>query len=419
VRSALGVFLLCLGAYGQQLDDRIRKETEAIKPNLVQMRRDFARHPELSNREEWTGKYIAGQLRKLGFTDIRTDVARHGVVATLKGGKPGPVVAWRADMDGLPIQDIGDKPYKSQIAGVKHACGHDSHMAIALGAAEVLTKMKADLPGTVKFIFQPAEEGAPEGEAGGAGLMIKEGALDNPRPEAIFGLHIWSQAPTGKIHYTPGAAMASAESFTVSIRGKRAHAATPHLSIDPIVIAAQCVTSLQTIRSRRVDPLEPIVLTFGSIHGGNRNNIIPEEVTLEGTLRTLNEQTKESVHGMIRQTLEGCTSESGAKFDFRWSAMQYPVTYNDPELTRRNLGALQRTLGGDNVVLSRPTLGGEDFSMYQKVIPGFFWFLGTANPAKGITGAHHTAEFDIDEDVLPLGVRAVVAQLTDYLGQSK
>lgn len=419
MKRALCVVLLCTGAFGEQLDERIRKEADSIKPHLVQNRRELARHPELSNREEWTGKYIAEQLRKLGFTDIRTGVARYGVVATLKGDRPGPVVAWRADMDGLPIQDIGDKPYKSQNAGVKHACGHDSHMAIALGAAEVLMKMKADLPGTVKFIFQPAEEGAPEGEAGGAGLMIKEGVLQNPKPEAIFGLHIWSQAPSGKIHYTPGAAMASAESFTLSIKGKRAHAATPHLSIDPVVIAAQCVTSMQTIRSRRVDPLDPIVLTFGSIHGGNRSNIIPEDVTIEGTLRTLDEQTKESVHTMIRQTLEGCTSGSGAKFDFRWSGMQYPVTYNDPELTRQNLGALQRTLGADNVVLSRPTLGGEDFSMYQKVIPGFFWFLGTANPSKGITGAHHTAEFDIDEDVLPLGVRAAVAQLTDYLGRSK
>ena len=315
------------------------------------------------------------------------------------------------------MQDIGDKPYKSQNPGVKHACGHDSHMAIALGVAEVLSKMKADLPGSVKFIFQPAEEGAPDGETGGAAVMIQEGVLDNPKPEAIFGLHIWSQAASGKVHYTPGPAMASADSFKVAIKGKRVHAATPHLGVDPIVIAAQCVSAMQTIRSRRVDPFEPMVLTFGSIHGGNRNNIIPEEVVLEGTIRTLDEPTRESVFTMIRQTMQGCTSGSGAQYEFVRGSTQYPVTYNDPELTRRNLAGLQRVMGAENVVLSRATMGAEDFSFYQKVIPGFFWFLGTANASKGITGAHHTAEFDIDEDVLPVGVRAAAAQILDYLSR--
>lgn len=410
-------FLAAAGAFGQQFDDRIRKESDAIQGRVLEMRRELARHPELSNREVWTGKYIADRLRQIGFTEIRTNVALNGVVAVLKGGKPGPVVAWRADMDGLPVQDSGEKPYKSQNAGVKHACGHDAHMAIALGIAEVLSKMKDDLPGTVKFIFQPAEESPPEGEAGGAPLMIKEGALENPKPQAIFGLHVWAQAPSGKIHYTPGAAMASAESFVVNVKGKRVHAATPHLGVDPIVIAAQCVTALQTIRSRRVDPFDPIVLTFGSIHGGNRNNIIPDAVTLEGTLRTLDEQTREMVHTMMRQTLGGCTSGSGAQFDLTWGSTQYPVTYNDPALTNGNLAGLQRMLGQGNVISSRPTLGAEDFAFYQKVIPGFFWFLGINNPAKGNTGAHHTAEFDVDEDVLPLGVRAGAAQLTDYLSR--
>jgi amidohydrolase len=320
-------------------------------------------------------------------------------------------------MDGLPIQDIGDKPYKSQNNGVKHACGHDAHMAIALGVAEVLSKMKADLPGTVKFIFQPAEESPPEGEEGGAALMIKEGVLENPKPQAIFGLHVWAQAPSGKIHYVPGAALASAEAFTVAIKGKRVHAATPHLGVDPIVIAAQCITALQTIRSRRVDPFDPIVLTFGSIHGGNRNNIIPESVVMEGTLRTLDEQTRETVHTMMKQTLAGCTSGSGAEFEMKWSSMQYPVTFNDPELTRSNLAALQRAMGTGNVVLGRPTLGGEDFSFYQKVIPGFFWFLGIHNDSN--TGAHHTAEFDVDESVLEPGVRAAATQLADYLGRGR
>jgi amidohydrolase len=416
VKLTLFLFASLL-APGQQFDERVRKETEAIKDRLVETRRELARHPELSNREAWTGKFIAERLRQLGFENIRTGIARHGVVAVLKGGKPGPVVAWRADMDGLPIQDTGDKPYKSQNNGVKHACGHDAHMAIALGVAEVLSKLKADLPGSVKFIFQPAEESPPEGEEGGAALMIKEGVLENPKPQAIFGLHVWAQAPSGKIHYVPGAALASAEAFTVTVKGKRVHAATPHLGVDPIVIAAQCITALQTIRSRRVDPFDPIVLTFGSIHGGNRNNIIPESVTMEGTLRTLDEQTRETVHTMMKQTLSGCTSGSGAEFEMKWSSMQYPVTFNDPDLTRGNLAGLQRAVGSSNVVLGRPTLGGEDFSFYQKVIPGFFWFLGIRNPSN--TGAHHTAEFDVDEGVLGLGVRAAAAQLTDYLERSR
>jgi amidohydrolase len=411
------LLLIASIAFGQQLDERIRQEVDAIKDRVIETRRELARHPELSNREAWTGKFVADRLRQLGFGEIRTGVARHGVVAVLKGGKPGPVVAWRADMDGLPIQDIGDKPYKSQNNGVKHACGHDAHMAIALGVAEVLSKMKAQLPGSIKFIFQPAEESPPEGEEGGAALMIKEGVLENPKPQAIFGLHVWAQAPSGKIHYVPGAALASAEAFTVTIRGKRVHAATPHLGVDPIVIAAQCITSLQTIRSRRVDPFDPIVLTFGSIHGGNRNNIIPESVMMEGTLRTLDEQTRETVHTMMKQTLAGCTSGSGSDFEMKWSSMQYPVTFNDPELTRENLAGLQRAIGSSNVVLGRPTLGGEDFSFYQKVIPGFFWFLGIHNPSN--TGAHHTAEFDVDESVLTLGVRSAAMQLTDYLARSR
>ena len=413
---ALLIFCCCLGS-SQQFDERIRKETDAIKPRLVDTRRDLARHPELSNREVWTGKYIADRLRELGFTEVRTGVARNGVVALLRGGKPGPVVAWRADMDALPVQDSGDKPYKSQIEGVKHACGHDAHMAIALGVAEVLGKMNAEIPGTVKFIFQPAEEGAPEGEEGGAALMIKEGALENPKPQAIFGLHVWSQAPSGKIHYVPGGSLASSDGFELKIQGKRVHAATPQLGIDPIVIAAQCVTAMQTIRSRRVDPLDPLVLTFGSIHGGNRGNIIPDAVTLQGTLRTLDEKIRESARSMMRQTLDGCTAGSGATYEFKWSDTVYPVTYNDPKLTLGNLGALQRVLGAVNVELGRPTMGAEDFSFYQKVIPGFFWFLGISDAAKGTTGAHHTSEFAVDEDVLPVGVRAAAGQLVDYLAR--
>jgi amidohydrolase len=410
--------LACCALNAQSLDDRIRKETAALQKRLVETRRELARHPELSNREVWTGKFIAERLRQLGYEDIRTGVAKTGVVALLKGGKPGPVVAWRADMDALPVQDSGDKPWKSENAGVKHACGHDAHVAIALTVAELFMKMKADIPGTVKFIFQPAEEGAPVGEEGGAALMIKEGVLDNPRPQAIFGLHVWSQEPAGQIHYIPGGAMASADTFSFTIKGKQVHAATPHLGIDPIVIASQCVMNLQTIRSRRIDPLDPIVLTLGSIHGGNRHNIIPDAVTLQGTLRTLSEKTRESARSMIHETLNGCTAASGASIDFKWEGAQYPVTHNDPELTRSNLAALERMAGNGKAVLGRPTMGAEDFSFYQKHIPGFFWFLGMYDAAKGITGAHHTPAFDVNEDVLPLGVQAAAAQLTDYLSRN-
>jgi amidohydrolase len=416
--SVAAISILASHGYSQAREERVSKAAEALRATLIEQRRDFHMHPELSNREERTARVVAERLRALGL-EVKTGVGKHGVVALLKGGKPGPVVAWRADMDALPVTSTLIKPYKSQNQGVHHACGHDAHMAIALSVAELLTKMREDINGSVKFIFQPAEEGAPKGEEGGAALMIKEGVLENPRPKAIFGLHVWSPVKAGTVHYSSGPALASADSFEVIIRGKQVHAANPHLGVDPITVAAQCISALQMVRSRRIDPNEGMVLSIGSIHGGNRSNIIPSEVKLEGTIRTFNEAVRESVFTMIKQTLSGCTSAQGASYSIDFSGTSYPVTNNDPALTAASLPAMEKVLGKVNLVLAKPITGAEDFSYYQKQVPGFFWFLGVGNEKEGIVAAHHTPDFDVDETALVLGVKVAANQLLDYLEREK
>ena len=413
-------FALLLGtaAYSQSREERVAKAAEALNPKLIELRRDFHMHPELSNREERTGRVIAEKLRAMGL-EVKSGVAKNGVVAVLKGGKPGPVVAWRADMDALPVTSVLNSPFKSKNQGVHHACGHDAHMAIGLTVAELLSGMRSDISGTVKFLFQPAEEGAPKGEEGGAALMVKEGALDNPRPKAIFGLHVWSLAESGTVQYSSGPALASADTFEVVIQGKQVHASTPHLGTDPIVTAAQCITALQTIRSRRIDPSEGMVVSIGSIHGGNRSNIIPSEVKIEGTIRTFAENTRESIFTMMKQTLAGCTSSQGATYTIDFTGTNYPVTSNDPQLTAASLPAMERVLGKSKLIASKPVTGAEDFSYYQKVIPGFFWFLGVGNQSKGITAAHHTPNFDLDESAMVLGVKVAANQLLDFLEREK
>ena len=403
----------------QGREAKISQAAEALHGKIVQHRRDFHMHPELSNRESRTAKVIAEKLRALGLDEVKTGVGKHGIVALLKGAKPGPVVAWRADMDALPVTANIDVPYKSQNPGVHHACGHDSHMAIALGVAELLSGMREEISGSIKLIFQPAEEGPPRGEEGGAALMIKEGALENPRPAAIFGLHIWSIAPVGTVRYSSGPALASADSFELTIRGKQVHAANPHLGVDTIVVAAECINALQTIRSRRIDPSESMVLSIGSIHGGNRNNIITGEVKMEGTIRTFSESVRESTRTMMRQTLAGCTSMHGASYSLEFGGMSYPVTVNDPALTAESIPAMERVLGKENIIASKPITGAEDFALYQKVIPGFFWFLGGGSEKLGITAAHHTPEFNIDEAALVPGVILAANQLLDYLDRHK
>ena len=392
----------------------VAQATEAMRPQLIAQRRDFHMHPELSNREERTSRVVAERLRALGLEEIKTGVGKYGITALLKGKLPGPVIAVRADMDGLPIQETNDVPYKSQNPGVKHACGHDVHITVGLGVAEVLSKMRDQVAGTIKFIFQPAEEGPPPGEEGGAKLMIKEGALENPRPEVIFGLHVMTMFEVGQIAYNSGPSMASSDRMTITIHGKKAHGAYPHESIDTVVVAAECVTALQTIRSRRINTMEPLVITVGSFHGGNRFNIIADEVVLEGTMRTLNEDVRRRAQEMVRETLAGVTSVYGAKFDLKFEQPN-PVTYNEPKLVEEMLPTIRRIVGETNVISPQPQMGAEDFSYFQRVVPGFFFFLGGGNKSKGLTAINHTSEFDVDEECLVIGVKTMANVLLDYL----
>jgi amidohydrolase len=398
-------------------EQEIARAAEGLRQKLIEQRRDFHIHPELSNREERTAKVVAERLRALGMDEVKTGVGKHGVVALLKGKLPGDVVAVRADMDALPIQETIDAPYKSKNDGVKHACGHDLHMTIELGVAEVLSKMRDRIHGTIKFIFQPAEEGPPVGERGGAPLMIAEGCLENPRPSAIFGLHVMPTIEVGQIGVNSGPAMASSDRFSITIRGKKVHGAYPHDGIDAVVVAAECITALQTIRSRRINTQEPLVITLGSIHGGNRFNIIADEVKLEGTMRTLNEAVRAKAMEMMKQTLAGITSAYGASYEIEFGNNN-PVTYNDPALVEGTLPVMKRILGEKNVTTPLPQMGAEDFSAYQKVIPGFFYFLGVGNKAKGITAMVHTPEFDADEESLVIGVKVMSNVLLNYLDRN-
>jgi len=417
-RALLLSFCLAFSArtQAQDRDESIRQASEQLRPSLSEVRRDLHMHPELSNREERTARIVADKLRQLGFDEVRTNVAKHGVVGLLKGKLPGPVVAYRADMDALPIIEANNVPYKSQLPGVMHACGHDAHTAVALGVAEVLSGMRDHIRGSVKFLFQPAEEGAPGNEEGGATLMIKEGALENPRPLAIFGFHTSPELDAGSIGYRSGPAQASADGFSITLRGKMAHAAAPHQGVDTIVIAAECVTALQTIKSRRLDTFEPIILTIGTIHGGNRQNIIAEEVKLTGTVRTFSEDARTRIEKLMHETLAGITAAYGAKYELNYERGTM-VVVNDPKLMEGTLPTLRRAVGATNVVEVSKRMGAEDFSFYGRVVPGCFLRLGSSNKANGMTPEAHTSTFDIDEECLPVGVRVMSTVLLDFLDQ--
>jgi amidohydrolase len=317
-------------------------------------------------------------------------------------------------MDALPIQETNDVPYKSQTPGVKHACGHDVHTTVELGVAEVLSKMRAEISGTIKFIFQPAEEGPPAGEEGGAPLMIKEGALENPRPQAIFGLHTEPNVQAGQIGYHVGPAMASSDTFNIIIRGKGSHGAQPQLGVDAVVVASECVLALQHIRSRRIDPLEPLVITIGTIQGGSRFNVIANEVRLTGTMRTHNDRVRERAIELMRETLTHVTAAYGATFELNFEGSN-PVTYNEPALVEQTLPTIRRIVGAENALVLKPFMPAEDFSYFQKVVPGFYFFLGVGNRSRGITAGWHTPDFDVDEESLVVGVKVMSNVLLDYL----
>lgn len=419
MRPALASLLCLSTALSAGAPDRdawVAAAAEALRPTLVAERRDFHEHPELSNREVRTAKVVAERLRALGL-EVRTGVAGNGVVALLKGGKPGPVVAYRADMDALPILETHDVPYKSLNPGVMHACGHDAHTTIGLGVAAVLAGMRERIPGTVKFLFQPAEEGAPDGEEGGAALMIKEGALEHPAPAAIFGLHVTNAYPVGTLALISGPMLASVDTWSATIHGKMSHGgAAPHKGIDAIEVAAQAIEALQTIRSRRVDPLEPLVLSVGTIHGGVRENVIADKVVMTGTLRTLSPDVRAQAKALMQTLLDGVARTNGATAELAFEPnAAYPATVNDPALVAATQPTLRRLLGPRLVTDARPVMGAEDFSFYQQRIPGAYLWLGVTNAARGITAGVHTADFDLDEDALVVGVRTMSGVLLDYL----
>jgi amidohydrolase len=414
-------------AYAQNDKQRqtIKAKADAMEAKVVAWRRDFHAHPELGNRETRTAQIIAKHLESLGI-EVKTGVGKTGVVGILKGALPGPVVALRADMDGLPVLEKNDLPFASKDKGdyngqqvpVMHACGHDSHVAIQMGVAEILASMKSELRGTVKFIFQPAEEGPPQGEEGGADLMVKEGVLENPKVDVIFGLHISSATEIGKIEYKPEGAMAGAMDMKITVKGKPSHGAYPWLAVDPVVTAAQIVTGLQTIVSRNLNIVENgAVVTVAAIHGGNRSNIIAEQVEMLGTVRTLSKEDEAFFIKRINEIATHTAEAAGATAVVELPlTIRYPVTYNDPKLTARMLPSLQKSAGDGNVILSKAKTGSEDFSFYANAVPGLFIFLGGmpkgGDPMKA--GPHHTPSFYIDDTGLKLGLNAMANLVIDY-----
>ena len=397
---------------------------EQIETKVIEWRRDFHKNPELSNREFRTAEKIAEHLKELGMT-VKTGIAHTGVVGILKGDQPGKVVALRADMDALPVTERTDVPFKSTVmtefrgveTGVMHACGHDAHVAILMGVAEVLANNRDKIKGTVKFIFQPAEEGAPPGEEGGAELMVKEGVLENPKVDAIFGLHIGGGQDINTISYKPGGIMAAAQSFEIHVKGKQSHGSTPWTSIDPIMISAKIIDGLQTLVSREM-PLtqEAVVLSIGKISAGVRSNIIPEEAHMVGTLRTLDYDMQKKINQRMKELVPAIAKayRAEATIDI---AKGYPITYNDPELTSQMLPSLHKTAGQDKVHEIKAITGAEDFSFFQEKVPGFYFFLGGKPldiPVEK-SAPHHTPDFYLDESGLLLGVKTFLQLTYDYL----
>lgn len=408
----------------QEADQELMASAEAIEPQVIEWRRDFHEHPELSNREFETAKKIAAHLESLGI-EVQTGIAKTGVVGILKGDNPGKVVALRADIDALPVTERNDLPFKSNVkdtflgqeTGVMHACGHDTHTAILMGVAQILSNNKDKINGTVKFIFQPAEEGPPPGEEGGAKLMIKEGTLKNPDVDAIFGLHINSATPVGTIAYKPGGTMAAVERFVINVKGKQTHGSQPWGGVDPIYISAKVIDGFQSIISRESElTKEAAVITVGKITAGVRFNIIPETAEMIGTVRTLDPDMKTLIVKRMTEMTEGLAKTYGgsATIDFQ---NQTSITFNDLDLTAQMLPTLQNVAGEDHVKLVKATTGGEDFSFFQEEVPGVYFFLGGMTPGTKEAFPHHTPDFMVDESGLVLGVKALSQMAIDYLNE--
>lgn len=417
------ISFISVSTFAQDLKQIIDQRADEIEEQVIEWRRHFHEHPELSNREFETSSYIAEYLNELGL-EVETGVAHTGVVALLEGGKPGPVIGLRADIDGLPVTERNNLPFKSiatgmyqgKEVGVMHACGHDTHIAILMGVAKILTEMKDDIRGTIKFIFQPAEEGAPLGEEGGAELMVKEGVLENPEVDVIFGLHINDATPVGVITYRPEGIMASVNSYTIEINGKQAHGSAPWNGVDPIVTAAQMINNIQTIVSRSMElTKQAAVVTVGVIEGGVRHNIIPESVKMEGTIRALDEDMRQLIFKRLETIVQNTAESNGAEATLTIHK-GYPITYNDPDLTAMMAPTLDEVTNGKAIVMDAIT-GAEDFSFFQKEIPGLYFFVGAKVPDREPAG-HHTPDFMLDERGMKVGVRAMSNLVIDYMNSS-
>ena len=411
-------------SHANNIYKKIERLSENVENSVVKWRRHIHQNPELSNREFMTAKYVSDHLKSLGL-EVQENIAHTGVVAILEGGQPGGVVALRADMDALPVTERVDLPFASKVktiykdveVGVMHACGHDTHVAILMGVASVLTEIREEIKGTVKFIFQPAEEGAPDGEEGGAELMVKEGVLKNPDVDAIFGLHISSGVPINTLTYKPGGTMASATSFEIKIKGKQAHGSRPWEGADPIVAGAQIINNLQTIVSRNLDLTnEAAVVTIGRFESGIRSNIIPESAYMEGTIRALDYEMRDEIYKRLKEIVVNTAKSNNLEAEVILKT-PYPITYNDLKLTDQMKKTLFRVAGENNVKLARASTGAEDFSYFANKVPGFFFRLGGMpiedHPNKGFS--HHTPDFYIDDSGLILGVRAMANLAVDYL----
>jgi amidohydrolase len=428
----LAIICVTLGhiAFSQinsKLQTKIDQQAKEIEDQVIKWRRQIHQYPELSNREVKTAAMVAEHLKKLGI-EIQTGVAKTGVIGLLKTGKPGPTIALRADMDALPVTERNSLPFASkekavfngQETGVMHACGHDTHVAILMAVAEILSKNKSDLKGTIKFIFQPAEEGPPEGEEGGAGLMVKEGALENPKVDVIFGMHIQSISQLGKITYRPAGMMAASDWFTIKVKGKQSHGAAPWMGVDPIMVSVQIINGLQTIVSRQTElTKEAAVISVGRINAGIRENIIPEEAVFAGTIRTLDDEMRTKIHEKIKLTATKIAESAGATAEVS-IVNKTPITFNDPALTEKMVSSLEKAAGKENVERIHAVTGAEDFAFFQQKVPGLFFFVGAMMPDQDprIVPSHHTPDFMIDERGMLTGLKAMLNVTLDYMSMS-